>query len=489
MLKKAPNIIFLMPDQLRADYVGSYGHPHALTPNIDALAERGMVYERCLSPSPVCIPARASVLTGHNSLSTGVVSNNFWLRPDHVACGVPSFGSLLSNAGYHTETIGKMHFIPWDESKGFHHRVISEDKRHIHIRDDYDEYLKFHGYKKYPTADEPGYVEGRMASTSLVPLEHQVDKWVGDRSVEFLETYEDDKPFFLWSAFPGPHDPYNPPQEVLDELGELEMPDAHAGTDATRAFRVAVVEATQKGSAGVDISNFTPAMKQKIRRHYHALVHIIDQQVGRIIDALNKRDEDRETLIFFSSDHGDFLGDFDLVGKVLFFEAAMHIPMIAAGGAIKPGRSEALVSLTDMFATFINAAGLTAHCQDSVALPGIGLGDKTREYVMGATDKGFMISGARWKLARYRNGVNTLYDIVEDPSEQNNRFDDSSVKAIRDELDQHLTEWLVSSTMDGHRDKAFPYMTMTPEHPGHGRGWDRAYPANPWANKVPVGLT
>lgn len=489
MSDKRPNILFLMPDQLRADFVGCYGHEHARTPHIDALGERGVVYERCLSPSPVCIPARASVLTGHNSISTGVVSNNFWLRPDHEECGVPSFATLLANAGYHTEAIGKMHFIPWDEPKGFKHRTISEDKRHIHIRDDYYEYLKQHGYKKVASADEPGYVENRMASVSLVPLEHQVDTWVGDQTVEFLEGYNEDEPFFLWTAFPGPHDPYNPPQNVLDEIGEIEMPAALVGTDETRQFRNAVVEAHSKGSAGVDLSDFTPEMKQTIRRHYHALVRIIDDQVGRIIEALNNRDDGRETLIFFSSDHGDFLGDFDFLGKVMFFESALRIPMIAAGGGITPGRSDALVSLTDMFATFTKAAGVTAHCQDSVALPGIGLGDEQREFVMGATDKGYMISGPRWKLSRYRNGVTAFHDIVEDPAEQINRFDDPSVQTLRDKMDQHLTEWLVSSVMDGHRDKAFPYMTMTPDHPGHERDWQRAYPANPWAVNVPVGLT
>lgn len=489
MPNKSPNIVFLMPDQLRSDFVGCYGHAHAQTPNIDALANRGTVFERCLSPSPVCIPARASILTGHNSLSSGVVSNNFWLRPDHEDCGMPSFATLLTQAGYHTESIGKMHFIPWSEPKGFQHRVISEDKRHIHIQDDYFDYLMQHGHRKYSCAEEPGYVESRMASVSLVPLEHQVDKWVGDRSVEFLESYDDEKPFFLWSAFPGPHDPYNPPQEILDELGDQEMPLSFPATKESQQFHDAVVETHKKGSAGIDLSEFSDQMKHKIRRHYQALLQIIDRQVGRIVKALDQRDDDRETLIFFSSDHGDFLGDYGFLGKVLFFESAMRVPMIAAGGGIESGRSEALVSLTDMFATITKAAGVSSHCQDSVALPGIGLGDVPREYVMGATDKGFMISGKRWKLSRYRNGVMSFHDIIDDPSEQNNRYDDLSVKNLRDEMDHRLTEWIVVSTMEGHGEKAYPYMTMTPDHPGHQRGWRRTYPVNPRQSDIPVGLT
>ncbi|SPH24565.1 Arylsulfatase [Defluviimonas aquaemixtae] len=133
MPDRRPNILFLMPDQLRRDFVGVYGQGFADTPNIDALAARDVVFERRLSPSPRRIPAQASMLAGHNALSTGALNNNHWLRPDHDACGVPSFARLLSESGYHTEASGKMRFIPWDISEGFDHRVIAEDKRRIHI--------------------------------------------------------------------------------------------------------------------------------------------------------------------------------------------------------------------------------------------------------------------------------------------------------------------------------------------------------------------
>jgi len=481
-----PNILYLMPDQLRWDFVGAYGQPHANTPNMDALAARGTVYERCLSPSPVCIPARASMLTGHNSISNGVLSNDYWLRPDHDACGVPSFATLLSRQGYHTEAIGKMHFIPWDITEGFAHRVIAEDKRHIHIRDDYREYLTAHGLKKYAGKDEPGYIEGRMASISLVPLEHQVDKWVGDRSVDFLSSYAGDAPFFLWSAFPGPHDPYNPPREILAEVCE-NMPQAFAATDDTLPFREAMVSAHQKGSAGVDIGSFTAELKRNIRRHYQGLIRIIDQQVGAILNALEARQDGRATLIVLASDHGDFLGDFDFLGKVLFFESSLRVPMIVAGTGVPRGRTDALVSLTDVFATFTRAAGVSAPCQDSIPLPGIGYGDTPRTHVMGATDRGYMIADAHWKLSRYSNGVCCLHNVLADPSEQVNRWADPAISGIRDALDRELQGWITASIMDGHKDKTYPYMTMTPEHPGHQRGWQRSYPANAWATDVAKG--
>ncbi len=182
-----PNIVLIMPDQLRPDFLGCYGANFIQTPNIDKLAQQGLQFNRALSPSPICIPARASLLTGHNALSTGILTNNYWLRPDHEDCGLLSFTNALLGKGYHTEGIGKMHFIPWDSEAGFSHRWIAEDKRHIHIQDDYADYLATQGLRKLAGTEEPNYRAGRMASVSPIPLEHQVDVWVGDRSVEFIK--------------------------------------------------------------------------------------------------------------------------------------------------------------------------------------------------------------------------------------------------------------------------------------------------------------
>jgi len=424
------------------------------------------------------------MLTGQNSVATGVLNNNYWLRPDHDELGMPTFATLLSDAGYHTEAIGKMHFIPWDKSEGFDHRIIAEDKRHIHIRDDYHDYLRDNGLKKYAGPEEPGYVEGRMASISLVPLEHQVDTWVGERSVEFINSYNKDQPFFLWTAFPGPHDPYNPPSELINDVDLASMPAAFDSTADTREFRQAIVAAHASGSAQVDISNFTPAMKKRIRQHYQGLVRIIDKQVGDIVRALDALDNGRDTLIIFSSDHGDFLGDYDFLGKVLFFESSMRVPMIVSSALLPPGRSDALVSLSDIFATFTQAAGISHTAQDSIPLPGIGFGDTQRHCVMGATDMGYMICTNQLKLCRYHNGVITLHDFVNDTEEQNNLFDHPEYTEQRDALDRQLSTWLIHSVMDGHADKEYPYMTMTPDHPGHLRGWQRTYPAqsSSWIN-------
>ncbi len=254
-MERRPNILFLFPDQLRADFVGCYGAGFARTPAIDALAAEGVLYERALSMHPVCVPARAALLTGCNALSTGILDNTHWLRPDHGDCGMPSWPSLLSAAGYHTEGIGKMHFIPWDASEGFDHRVISEDKRHVHIEDDYGAYLTGHGLKKLRGWEEEGYVENRMASIGSIPAEHQVDAWVGRQAVDFLENYAGDKPFACMVAFPGPHDPYNPPREYAGMFDPADMPDPIPGTPDSERFRDAHIRAHAGGSARIDLED------------------------------------------------------------------------------------------------------------------------------------------------------------------------------------------------------------------------------------------
>lgn len=472
-----PNIVFIMPDQLRWDFVSAYGKQYADTPNIDALAARGTVYDRCVSPSPACVPARASMLTGHNSLSTGVLNNFFWLRPDHDACGVPTFAGLLREVGYHTEAIGKMHFMPWDHSEGFDHRVIAEDKRHIHIRDDYFDYLSDTGREKAPPASEPGYVENLGASISTLSLEHQVDPWVGRQVVSFVENQTSEQPFLLWVGFPGPHDPYNPPADLIDAATD-DLPPAFPNTELSNTFRSEMIDKLRGGISGLDITQFDAAKKSRMRKHYRALVSIIDQQVGDIVRALDERNDGRETLIIFASDHGDFLGDFDFLGKFLFFESSIRVPMIVAGGDTPVSRQSELVSLTDVFATMVAAAGVSANLQDSIPLPGIGLGDECREYVMGATDRGYMITGKCWKLCRYRNGACSLHEVSSDPGEQINRWDDPSVANIKQKLDGMLQGWLITSVMDGHKDKSFPNAVLDPEHRHQFRNAEREYPVN-----------
>ena len=119
-MSEHPNIIFIMPDQLRHDFLSCYGATFVETPNIDALCNQGICYRHAYSEHPVCVPARASLLTGMNAIKTGVLDNGQYLRPDYRACGLQTWPELLNNEGYHTVATGKMHFYPWEKRFGFH---------------------------------------------------------------------------------------------------------------------------------------------------------------------------------------------------------------------------------------------------------------------------------------------------------------------------------------------------------------------------------
>lgn len=480
-MQKKKNIVFLFPDQLRADFLGCYGAKFIKTPNIDALCDEGIKYERALSPSPVCVPARASLLTGKNCIKTGVFNNDHWLRPDHDACGMKTWPELLSENGYHTEAIGKMHFYPWDIGEGFRHRVISEDKRHIFIKDDYYHYLKEHGLSKYHASEGEGYLENKGAAPSKIPLEHQIDKWVADRTCEFIENYKSDEPFALMVGFPGPHCPYDPPKEMADLYDPGDMPDSIPETAESRAFKDDCIAGNKLSWNGVDYSVFTEQQKKKVRAYYAALVTFVDEQVGRVIDSLKKKGVFEDTMIIFSSDHGDYLGDFGMIGKRQFYESNIHIPLIVRHPDNKECKTvDSIVSLTDLYATILDSAGLSynQYDGDSLVLPCLSeKADVKREYLFAPSLAGYMVAKGPYKYCRYNNGVNVLHNIEEDPAEQINLINDEKYRKIAQELDQIMINEIFGSIQAANDEKIVNRGGISGEGAFGERGWKRTYPA------------
>ena len=207
-----PNLLFIMPDQLRADFLSCYGARFVETPHIDSLCDGGVLYRNAYSPSPLCVPARAMLLTGRNAVKNGILTNNHWLRPDQGDCGIRTWPEILSDAGYATAAIGKMHFYPWDIGLGFQHRVVTEDKRWLLIEDDYQRYLKAAGHRKLHGDEHEGYQENRGAIVSKLPWEYSWDQFVGMEAARYIREYDGETPFAAMVGFPGPHCPYDPCQ-------------------------------------------------------------------------------------------------------------------------------------------------------------------------------------------------------------------------------------------------------------------------------------
>ncbi len=197
-----------------------------------------------------------------------------------------------------------------------------------------------------------------------------------------------------------------------------------------------------------------------------------------ILAALDARPDGRDTIVIFAADHGDFVGDFDFLGKNLFFEPAMHVPLIVRlPGGPQGVRSGDLVTVTDIFATILAAAGApVATAKDSFPLPAAGGDGPRRSHALGAIADGVCLDDGRHRLSRYDNGLATLYDLADDPGEQRNLIDDPAAQDVRSRLDALLAAEVLKASRAAHEDKRYPYLTMTPDHPGHRRGWQRPYP-------------
>ena len=456
-MSKKPNIVFIIADQLRHDFLGCYGADFLNTPNIDALAARGMRYERAYSSSPVCVPARASLLTGLNAVRNGVTGNGAWLRPDLAAAGIRTWPEFLNEQGYYTAGIGKMHFYPWDCRMGFQHRVACEDKRWTNIRDDYYHFLRERGLKKLHGEECEGYHEGKGAFVSPIPWEASVDRFVGQEACRFIRTHGGDGPFAAMVSFPGPHCPYDPVPEFLERVDPEKMPEPIQAVEADSGrLRQGNINGNKGAWNGVDYTEFTAEHKRKIRTHYAALVEQIDREVGDIVAALEETGQLDNTVIVFTSDHGDYLGDHNLIGKGTFYEGSCRVPLIVRpAGGMEAATHDGLAELGDVTATMLGLGGCDVpDYMDSMVLPGIGLETaEERQRVVGMVQGGWMLYDGRWKYSKYSTGDVHLFDMQRDPQERRNRATDPACADLRAEMDAELTREIMRSMLDSHRDK------------------------------------
>jgi arylsulfatase len=524
-----PNLIFILADQLRPDFLSCYGARCIQTPHIDSLAASGVRYDRAYSEHPVCVPARTSLLVGMHAVKTGVLDNGLFLRPDYRACGTPTWPELLSEAGYSTAAIGKMHFYPWDARLGFQYRRIAEDKRWPYIRDDYYHYLRAHGERKYHGNEHEGYLQNKGAIVNRLPFELQPDHYVGLEAVNFVRTYGSEGPFAMMVGFPGPHCPYDPAPEYLEQVDWSTLPEPVPNAGNTPRVRAQNVQGNRSAWNGVDYAEFTRDQKLKIRAHYAALVKQIDHEVGQLLATLRQQGLLENTVVILSADHGDYLGDHDLIGKGHFYESSFHVPLIVSrpasgdgkrdltgggsgGGSVgardavrgepvepRPsdgaGRtgnggqvSDALVTLTDVTASLLTLAGVDvpAH-MDSRPLPDLAAGARNgaagtggpgavRECIVGALGGGWMIQEGPWRLSKYATGETLLFNLEADPQEQRTLASDPGHAAVYRELDMKLTTWMMGAIVQSHRAQRV-YGSDLWRDEGFGReGWQRAYP-------------
>ena len=463
-----PNILWICTDQQRFDSLGCYGNTIVDTPNIDGLAEYGARFSRAYSQCPICTPSRASFMTGRYPTAHRVFRNgNDYFPPSETLVS-----KTFADAGYVCGLVGKLHlsrasgrvekrpddgyqFYQWS-----HHPYPDWEEGHA-----YDQWLQDEK-KVDPKALYEGLGKGNYYGPGVDAEYHQTT-WCADMSMRFLEENRE-KPWLLSVNIFDPHPPFDPPKEFLDkiELNDIPAPlfDREEALKRRRLSGVAQQTpipwdpATGKplwSAAEADVSSKTSIPPKdpdfrKIRACYYAMVNLVDQQVGRILQALEESGQRENTLVIFMSDHGELLGDYGMLYKgCQFFDCMVRVPLIISWPKQirDPLNSEALVELVDLAPTLLEAAGLDIpdSMQGRSLWPLLrGETDTHKSHVISQyydtlnlpnKTHGSMCFDGRYKTMIYHDlKTGELYDLESDPDELHDLWLDPESAGLRAEL-------------------------------------------------------
>jgi len=482
-----PNVLLLLTDQQRADTIHAVGNPIIRTPSLDRLAREGVRFGSAYTPAPVCVPARCSLIYGLYPHETGCFDND-----DPMPTDRPSLMDLLSGSGYRTHGIGKMHFTPDGQAlRGFQSRERQEEIVERVEDDDYLPYLHAAGFEHvYDPFGQRGELY-YLPQPAQVPAHLHGSAWVGDRAVHFIEETERERPFFLFASFIHPHPPFTPPTpwNKLYRAALMPLPKLPPGYDALWSYANRYQNRYKYRDAGLDL-NLVRAM----RAYYYACISFIDYQVGRILQALERRGVLDDTLIVYTSDHGEFLGDYGCFGKRSMLDAAARVPLLLRyPERFTPGQeADAPASLVDIMPTVCAAAGLACDSSgtDLVGIVAGGAGDRPVYSQYQDRELGvYMAVDSRWKyFYSAPDRREFLFDRVNDPQETRNRAGVSLCQEPLRQMRRGLIERFRSSDYDDPLEgetcwRAYPQPQM-PVDPDAGlliqdAGWSLPYQAIP----------
>ena len=428
-----PNVLLIVADQHRSDYLGHAVDAVVDTPNLDRLAARGTRFTHCFSNSPICGPARAALAAGQRPHRLGILNNS-----GHLPLSRPTIYQRLRDHGYWTGLIGKL-----DIEKGaYPGRDRGPDSRnpvmmaygfcdHIHAsagmavpeqpQMPFHHYLASHGLYNAFRDDRERRKQGRWCVgvnfDSPLSAKHHIETYVGDHGVRWIEDPPPNHPWFLQLNFDGPHDPFDPPPEYAEKYRGRTMP-APVGLD-------------QAGKPDwVRHKFFTDDREdiQQARRQYAASVELIDHQIGRLMDALECSGQLDNTVVIYTADHGEMLGDFGLYQKQVPYDPSIRVPLIVAGPGIARGAtSDALLEWIDLNPTIADLAGLPK--QPYVDAESVAPILRTprgghRSSVLITLESYRALRTRDYKLVHNINDIRELYDLTRDPDECDNLLAD-----------------------------------------------------------------
>jgi len=379
-VKVPANVLFITGDQLRQDALHCYGNAVVQTPNIDALAARGVRFERMFAAYPVCAPNRASIVTGRYPSVHRLRANGMRMPAAEL-----TLMQVLRTAGYRVYGSGKMHFGPqWcfpadgspikdpDPSTaidpqpaandfpwyGFDHVWLTED----HRMGPYGRYLAEHGYNVWDELHSASYPQ-HATVRSAFPEEHHQTTWITDRAVDYLEQHPRDRPFFLWVSYVHPHHPFNPPAPYDAMYRPADMPLPVWDEDEVGRWPEAYRKkygATSGGHEAVGMCDLGEDDWRRIKAYYYGMISQIDKNVGRLIDTLAALGQLDNTVIVFTADHGENLGDHRLLFKGTTYDCVTKVPFLLSWPATAwPGETRGLLaSSIDIMPTLLDLIGV-----------------------------------------------------------------------------------------------------------------------------------
>ena len=376
-----PNILHIFVDQQRFDTIAALGNPIIKTPNLDRIANQGVAFTNAYTPCPVCIAARCSMIYGQYPYSTGCYENT--PMPDDRR----SFMDELAAAGYYTHGIGKCHFAPDSYSlRGFMSRERKEEGGAR--RGDNEPYLERLADEGYGYVMEPNGSRGEMyyiPQISQLPERLHPSEWIAERSIEFIRSRRTEtQPWYLFASFIHPHPPFAPPNpwHKLYRASMMPLPNLPLEYESLQTFVNRMQNRYKYRGNGTDFN-----LLRVMKAYYYACISFVDYQVGKLLDCLDENGMTENTMIVFTSDHGEHLGDYNCFGKRTFHDSAARIPMLVyqkgrfEGGA----RCDVPVSLVDIAPTLLSAAGVDAPDMklDGVDMHDILTGTSERTIVFG----------------------------------------------------------------------------------------------------------
>ncbi len=446
------NILFIMDDQHRGDCIGALGADWLQTPNLDRLANEGAMFTRAYTSMPSCLPARAAILTGLRPWNHGLLS--FLTIPNKYRVEYPQ---LFTDAGYRTHVAGKNHF--YGAKHGFQTCEVEEIDKRLRsdglYRDDYMRWMQVNHPDKHPKGGAPSFTDHRGNRPWPYEEETHPTHWTAERAKAFLREYDGDAPWLLKFSLHRPHPPFDAPKRLIDYYKAQDLPDPVVGEWAEKRYGDATGSIYNSPSSAV--GRYPDEEIRDSRAAYYAAITHVDEKIGEVLDVLEERGELENTLILFTSDHGDMMGDHHLWRKVYPYEPSACVPMIvrwpeALNIPMPRGQKlDHLVELCDIMPTFLDAAGLSIP-------PGLD-GDSMlnilrnpsgpwREVLDLEHGAQYFQEGAyvaltdkRYKYVYYtQTGEQELFDLANDPQETKNITDPAMLAPWRKRMITFLEE-------------------------------------------------